>query len=229
MWPPRQMEAEIRLEGMRDNIQELTRFPLLTVCGLEANAQAVHGHDFEHHIVTHRHEADDVVVWAHKAPCCCSPHRLRQHEVAAPGHGRCQHGHHTCRVHPQSAMLLAKRGAPGLYHPPGILKVRLCVERGQMMDYAPVSSKYQCCRDRNIPHANLGKLLVASSLDQVGIVEHIASLSLERQAGNSSTPAEQLRGCWHGTCIVQQPCTATRGPRMLRCQQASKGVMQDVL
>ena len=47
----------------------------------------------------------------------------------------------------------------GLYYPPGSLKARLCVEGKQQM--------YQYCRDRNIPHKNLGKLLVATNPDQV--------------------------------------------------------------
>ena len=39
---------------------------------------------------------------------------------------------------------------------------------------------YQYCKDRGVPHANLGKLLVATSPDQVGLQSSFVSKWLAR-------------------------------------------------
>ncbi len=47
----------------------------------------------------------------------------------------------------------------GIYYPPGSLKAKLCMEgRGRLYEY---------CRERNVPHKQLGKLLVATEEDEV--------------------------------------------------------------
>jgi L-2-hydroxyglutarate oxidase LhgO len=43
----------------------------------------------------------------------------------------------------------------GIYYPSGSLKGRLCVEGKHMM--------YDYCREKGVPHRNIGKLIVATS------------------------------------------------------------------
>jgi L-2-hydroxyglutarate oxidase LhgO len=53
----------------------------------------------------------------------------------------------------------------GLYYPPGSLKARFCVE-GRVALYA-------YCQERGIPHARLGKVLVATSEEEIPALERI--------------------------------------------------------
>ena len=53
----------------------------------------------------------------------------------------------------------------GLYYPAGSLKARLCVEGKALL--------YAYCAERGIAHKRLGKLLVASSAAQVGVIDEI--------------------------------------------------------
>jgi L-2-hydroxyglutarate oxidase LhgO len=55
----------------------------------------------------------------------------------------------------------------GLYYPPGSLKARGCVEGRQRL--------YGYCREHGVPHARLGKLIVAASEAQTGGLEKIAA------------------------------------------------------
>ena len=58
----------------------------------------------------------------------------------------------------------------GIYYPAGSLKARLCVEGRQMM--------YDYCHDRGIPHQRCGKLIVATSQDQIARLSEIQKKSL---------------------------------------------------
>lgn len=54
----------------------------------------------------------------------------------------------------------------GIYYTPGSLKARLCVQgKKQLYDY---------CAERNIPHRRLGKLIVATTTEQVNRLDQIA-------------------------------------------------------
>lgn len=57
---------------------------------------------------------------------------------------------------------------------------------------------YQYCREHNIPHANLGKLLVATSPDQVTIAHHIVSVHLQQSASR----VELAHACANDACIL---------------------------
>jgi L-2-hydroxyglutarate oxidase LhgO len=60
----------------------------------------------------------------------------------------------------------------GIYYPKGSLKARACVEGRQML--------YDYCRERAIGHERCGKLIVATSADQLADLERIKELA----AGN---------------------------------------------
>jgi len=53
----------------------------------------------------------------------------------------------------------------GIYYPPGSLKARLCVAGKQQL--------YHYCRERQIPHKNCGKLIVATQNEQIATLEAI--------------------------------------------------------
>ncbi len=53
----------------------------------------------------------------------------------------------------------------GIYYEPGSLKSRLCVEGKEQL--------YAYCRERHIPHSQLGKLIVATSHDQTAQIHSI--------------------------------------------------------
>ncbi len=54
----------------------------------------------------------------------------------------------------------------GLYYPPGSLKARLCVEGRHAL--------YAYCEAKGVPHARLGKVLVATAAEEVPALERIA-------------------------------------------------------
>lgn len=58
----------------------------------------------------------------------------------------------------------------GLYYPTGSLKARLCVQGKQML--------YAYCVERGVPHRRCGKLLVATSPDQIPALEAIRARAL---------------------------------------------------
>lgn len=55
----------------------------------------------------------------------------------------------------------------GLYYPTGSLKARLCVQGRDML--------YAYCQERGVPHRRCGKLVVATSKDQIAGLESIAA------------------------------------------------------
>jgi L-2-hydroxyglutarate oxidase LhgO len=55
----------------------------------------------------------------------------------------------------------------GIYYPAGSLKARLCVRGKQLL--------YAYCAERGVPHQRLGKLLVATSEEEAGLLDGIAA------------------------------------------------------
>jgi len=53
----------------------------------------------------------------------------------------------------------------GIYYPSGSLKARLCVEGNTLL--------YNLCREKNIPHRNCGKLIVATNIEEEKHLESI--------------------------------------------------------
>ncbi len=64
----------------------------------------------------------------------------------------------------------------GLYYPQGSLKALTCVEGRERL--------YAYCRDHHVPHARLGKLIVATSEDELPGVEKIAAAALANGVTN---------------------------------------------
>ncbi len=54
----------------------------------------------------------------------------------------------------------------GLYYPPGSWKARLCVQGRQAL--------YAYCAERRVPHARLGKLVVATSEEEIPALQRVA-------------------------------------------------------
>lgn len=65
---------------------------------------------------------------------------------------------------PRLGMLTSTRNSgvihSGIYYPPGSLKARHCVRGNHLM--------YEFCAANNVPHKNIGKIVVASSTDEEG-------------------------------------------------------------
>ena len=59
----------------------------------------------------------------------------------------------------------------GIYYPAGSLKSRLCVEGKRLL--------YDYCRENDIPYNNCGKLIVATSEDEIPIIEAIQKTALK--------------------------------------------------
>jgi L-2-hydroxyglutarate oxidase LhgO len=56
----------------------------------------------------------------------------------------------------------------GMYYPTGTLKAKLCVQGREML--------YDLCKNNNIPHKKVGKLIVATEKDEIAALENIFSL-----------------------------------------------------
>ncbi|MXW52542.1 MAG: NAD(P)/FAD-dependent oxidoreductase [Gammaproteobacteria bacterium] len=63
----------------------------------------------------------------------------------------------------------------GIYYPKGSLKAKMCVEGKQLL--------YQYCKERNISHRRIGKVIVATSEAQESVLEHYQIRSIENGAG----------------------------------------------
>lgn len=61
----------------------------------------------------------------------------------------------------------------GIYYEPGSLKAQFCVEGNRLL--------YERCREWNVPHRCLGKWIVATSDDELGVLERL--ISTGRQNG----------------------------------------------
>ncbi|KPJ81805.1 MAG: FAD-dependent oxidoreductase [Gammaproteobacteria bacterium SG8_30] len=74
----------------------------------------------------------------------------------------------------------------GIYYPPGSLKARLCVAGRDML--------YAYCRERAIPHRRLGKLIVATSDAETGILARYHELAGRNGIGEVSwKTADEVR------------------------------------
>ena len=75
----------------------------------------------------------------------------------------------------------------GLYYPQGSLKATACVEGRERL--------YGYCRDHGVPHARLGKLIVATSEDELPGVEKIETAAMANGVDNLEwlTAGEAMR------------------------------------
>src|SRR5574340_816594 len=53
----------------------------------------------------------------------------------------------------------------GIYYPRGSLKADLCIEGRELI--------YETCKKENIPHKRLGKLIIATSADEISVIEDL--------------------------------------------------------
>jgi len=83
----------------------------------------------------------------------------------------------------------------GLYYPTGSLKAQLCV-RGKALLYA-------LCATHGVPHANVGKLVVATDESQ-----HAALQTLARRAADNGVPAQWLSAAEARALEPALHCTA---------------------
>src|SRR5438874_10328665 len=84
----------------------------------------------------------------------------------------------------------------GLYYPVGSLKARSCVEGRHRL--------YSYCREHGVPHARLGKLIVATSGAEMGGLEKIASTA----RGNGVDDLEWLDRTQAGRLEPELNCVA---------------------
>jgi len=75
----------------------------------------------------------------------------------------------------------------GIYYPEGSLKARMCVEGRERL--------YQHCEDRGVPHRQMGKIIVATDEEEVGILEELRERGLANGApGLEILSAAEVRG-----------------------------------
>jgi L-2-hydroxyglutarate oxidase LhgO len=72
----------------------------------------------------------------------------------------------------------------GIYYPPGSLKAKLCVEGRELL--------YETCAKQNIPHQKLGKLIIATSEQELGKLEELKDTA-ERNGVSSLSLVDEKR------------------------------------
>jgi L-2-hydroxyglutarate oxidase LhgO len=91
----------------------------------------------------------------------------------------------------------------GLYYPQGSLKATSCVEGRERL--------YLYCRDHGVPHAALGKLIVATSDEEIPGVEKIAAAAKANGVGNlewlSVAQAQAMEPELHCVAALLSPST----------------------
>lgn len=91
----------------------------------------------------------------------------------------------------------------GLYYPQGSLKATACVEGRERL--------YAYCRDHGVPHKALGKLIVATSDDEIPGVEKIAAAAKANGVANlqwlSAAEAQRLEPELHCVAALLSPST----------------------
>ena len=113
------------------------------------------------------HEADVVVVGAGVVGL-----------AAAAALARSQRGVVVLERHDRIASEISSRNSEvihaGIYYPEGSLKARMCVEGRERL--------YRHCEDRGVPHRQLGKIIVATGEEEVGILEELRERGLANGA-----------------------------------------------
>jgi len=84
----------------------------------------------------------------------------------------------------------------GIYYPAGTLMAKLCVEGRKAL--------YRYCQERGLPHRNCGKLIVATSADELAILPSIAA----RAAANGVSDLRQISAV---EAIALEPALSVTG------------------
>ena len=91
----------------------------------------------------------------------------------------------------------------GLYYPAGSLKARCCVAGRERL--------YPYCRENGIPHAQIGKLIVAAQEDEIAGLERIAKTARVNGVDDlewlTSTQAQRLEPKLHCVAALLSPST----------------------
>ena len=91
----------------------------------------------------------------------------------------------------------------GLYYPSGSLKARCCVAGRERL--------YPYCRENGIPHAQIGKLIVAAEEDEIAGIERIAKTARTNGVENlewlTATQAQRLEPELHCVAALLSPST----------------------
>ena len=91
----------------------------------------------------------------------------------------------------------------GLYYPAGSLKARCCVDGRQRL--------YAYCREHGVPHAQIGKLIVAAEESEIAGVERIAEAARANGVDDlellTATQAQRLEPALHCVAAVLSPST----------------------
>ena len=91
----------------------------------------------------------------------------------------------------------------GLYYPAGSLKARCCVAGRQRL--------YPYCREHGIPHARIGKLIVATSEAEIaGLETHRRHGPRQRRRRFGMARPRRRRNGSNRRCIALQPCCRPR-------------------
>ncbi|HEX2968838.1 MAG TPA: NAD(P)/FAD-dependent oxidoreductase [Bacteroidales bacterium] len=91
----------------------------------------------------------------------------------------------------------------GIYYPAGSLKAKLCVEGNQML--------YEYCKKYDIPFRNCGKLIVATSEDEIRIIEEIKITAAVNGVELILTDREEIREMEPHILAVQALFSPTTG------------------
>ncbi|HEY0294683.1 MAG TPA: NAD(P)/FAD-dependent oxidoreductase [Bordetella sp.] len=91
----------------------------------------------------------------------------------------------------------------GIYYPAGSLKARLCVRGRQLL--------YAYCAEHGVPHRRLGKLLVATSVEEAGLLDGIAARARANGVDDlqkiTGPQAAALEPALHCTAALASPST----------------------
>jgi L-2-hydroxyglutarate oxidase LhgO len=93
-----------------------------------------------------------------------------------------RHGQIACEISSRNSEVIHA----GIYYPEGSLKARMCVEGRERL--------YRYCEDRGVSHRQLGKIIVATCQEEVGILEELRERGLRNGvAGLEMLSAAEVR------------------------------------